>query len=130
MRGGEHRRQPGQLDSIGYGRFTTRTDRDVDYWGVGGEARFGKGAEPVPDSGGYLFRFAYVGVGGDVRGIDQDNKLRLRGDGPSQRDARHHLCGRLPVRRRRIQHSRLSWYGRKLGLTVVAFAARWRVQRR
>jgi hypothetical protein len=73
---------PNQLDSIGYDRFSTKTDRDVDYWGVGGEARFGKGAEPVPDSGGYLFRLAYVGIGGDVRGIDQDNKLRLRGDGP------------------------------------------------
>jgi hypothetical protein len=73
---------PGQLDSIGYGSFTTKTARDVDYWGAGGEARFGKGAEPVPDSGGYLFRMAYVGVGGDVRGIDQNNKLRLRGDGP------------------------------------------------
>jgi hypothetical protein len=74
---------PGQLDSIGYGHFTTRTDRNVDYWGAGGEARFGKGAEPVPDSGGYLFRPAYVGIGGDVRGIDQNNKLRLGGDGPS-----------------------------------------------
>jgi len=53
----------------------------VDYWGVGGEARFGKGAEPVPDRGGYLFRFAYIGIGGDVRAIDQDNRLNLRGDG-------------------------------------------------
>ncbi len=43
--------------------------------------RFGKAAEPVPDSGGYLFRFAYIGIGGDVRGIDQDNRLRLTGDG-------------------------------------------------
>ena len=31
--------------------------------------------------GGYLFRFAYVGIGGDVRAIDQDNRLNLRGDG-------------------------------------------------
>jgi hypothetical protein len=59
----------------------TSTERDVDYWGVGGEARFGKGAEPVPGQGGYLFRFAYVGIGGDVRAIDQDNRLNLRGDG-------------------------------------------------
>ena len=59
----------------------TSTKRDVDYWGVGGEARFGKGAEPVPGQGGYLFRFAYVGIGGDVRAIDQDNRLNLRGDG-------------------------------------------------
>jgi hypothetical protein len=69
-------------DSQVYDRFTTKTDRDVDYWGVGAEARFGKAPEPVPDSGGYLFRLAYVGIGGDVRGIDQDNKLRLHGDGP------------------------------------------------
>ena len=35
-------------------------------------------APPVPVSGGYLFRFAYIGIGGDVRGIDQDNRLRLK----------------------------------------------------
>ena len=73
---------PHALDSIGYGHFTTKTDRDVDYWGVGAEARFGKAPQPVPDSGGYLFRLAYVGIGTDVRDIDQDNTLRLRGDGP------------------------------------------------
>ena len=73
---------PNQLDSIDYDRFTTKTDRDVDYWGVDAEARFGKGPEPVPDAGGYLFRLGYVGIGADIRGIDQDNKLRLRGDGP------------------------------------------------
>jgi len=72
---------PHQLDSFGFGQFKTNTDRNVDYWGVGGEARFGRAAEPVPDSGGYLFRFAYLGVGGDVRAIDQDNDLRLTGDG-------------------------------------------------
>jgi hypothetical protein len=70
------------LDSIGYGHFTTKTDRDVDYWGVGAEARFGKRPEPIPDAGGYLFRLAYVGIGTDVRDIDQDNTLGLRGDGP------------------------------------------------
>lgn len=74
---------PDQLDSIGFDSFKTKTDRDVDYWGLDAEARFGKGAEPVPDSGGYLFRLAYVGIGADVRGIDQDNKLKLRGDGPT-----------------------------------------------
>jgi len=36
----------------------------------------------VPDRGGYLFRLAYVGIGGDVRGIHQDNRLSLSGDGP------------------------------------------------
>src|SRR5262249_33442265 len=57
---------PNQLDSFGFDHFKTNTNRDVDYWGAGGEARFGKAAAPVPDSGGYLFRFAYVGIGGDV----------------------------------------------------------------
>lgn len=69
---------PDQLDSFGFDQFKTNTDRNVDYWGAGGEARFGRSVEPVPDSGGYLFRFAYIGIGGDVRGIDQDNRLRLK----------------------------------------------------
>jgi hypothetical protein len=69
-------------DSFGYGQLTTNTNRDVDYWGVGAEARFGKAPAPMPDRGGYLFRLAYVGIGGDVRGIDQNNRLRLSGDGP------------------------------------------------
>ena len=34
----------------------------------------------LPDQGGYLFRLAYVGLGSDVRGIYQDNRLLLRGD--------------------------------------------------
>jgi hypothetical protein len=72
---------PHQLDSFGFDQFKTHADRNVNYWGAGGEARFGRAAEPVPDSGGYLFRFAYFGIGGDVRGIDQDNKLRLTGNG-------------------------------------------------
>jgi hypothetical protein len=71
---------PNQSDSYGFGELTTTTNRDVDYWGAAAEARFGKAPEPIPDSGGYLFRLAYVGIGGDVRGIDQDNRLRLRGD--------------------------------------------------
>ena len=73
---------PNQGDSFFFDELTTTTSRDVDYWGASAEARFGKAAEPVPDSGGYLFRLAYVGVGGDVRGIDQDNRLRLRGTSP------------------------------------------------
>ncbi|MGE5261515.1 MAG: hypothetical protein ACM3MH_11640 [Actinomycetota bacterium] len=72
---------PNKLDSFGFSQFKTNTDRNVDYWGGGGEARFGRAAEPVPDTGGYLFRFAYFGIGGDVRGINQDNTLRLTGDG-------------------------------------------------
>ncbi len=74
---------PNQNDSFGFDRLTTSTNRDVDYWGASAEARFGKAAQPVPDAGGYLFRLAYVGLGGDVRGIDQDNRLRLRGDNPA-----------------------------------------------
>jgi hypothetical protein len=60
--------------------LTTTARRDVDYWGASAEARFGKAPAPVPDQGGYLFRLAYVGLGSDVRGIHQDNELRLRGD--------------------------------------------------
>src|SRR5262249_46212012 len=71
--------RPTAISTTTAGRLSvkTSTKRDVDYWGVGGEARFGKGAEPVPDQGGYLLRFAYVGIGGDVRAIDQDNRLNL-----------------------------------------------------
>ena len=71
---------PDRLDSFGFDQFKTNIKRDVYYWGVGGEARFGKGAEPVPDQGGYLFRFAYIGIGGEVRAIDQHNRLNLNGD--------------------------------------------------
>ena len=62
--------------------FTSKANRDVDFWGVGAEARFGDRPAPVPDQGGYLFRFAYWGIGTDVRGIDQTIKLRL--DTPSE----------------------------------------------
>ena len=72
--------RPGRGDSFGFENLTTTAHRDVDFWGANAEARFGKAPEPTPDRGGYLFRLAYVGVGGDVRGVDQDNRLRLRGD--------------------------------------------------
>ncbi|HEU4475521.1 MAG TPA: hypothetical protein VFR71_02335 [Methyloceanibacter sp.] len=72
--------RPDRPDSIGYDNLTTTAHRDVDYWGANAEARFGKAPAAVPDRGGYLFRLAYVGLGGDVRGIYQDNELRLRGD--------------------------------------------------
>jgi hypothetical protein len=78
-----------QVDSFGFNQFKTNTDRNVDYWGAGGEARFGRLAEPVPDTGGYLFRFAYFGIGGDVRGIEQDNRLRLTGEGFSVNSLRY-----------------------------------------
>lgn len=63
--------------SASFPSFTTKTDRDVDYWGGSGELRFGQAPAPLPDSGGYLFRFGYVGIGADVRGIDQDNRLKV-----------------------------------------------------
>jgi len=68
-------------DSATFGAFKTKTQRDVDFWGGSGELRFGQAPAPLPDSGGYLFRFGYVGVGGEVRGIDQDNRLRLDATG-------------------------------------------------
>ena len=69
------------LDSATFAAFKTKTERDVDFWGANGELRFGQAPAPLPDSGGYLFRFGYVGIGADVRGIDQDNKLRLSATG-------------------------------------------------
>ena len=72
---------PTNPNSVTLPRFSTRTDRDVDFWGVGAETRFGRAPAPIPDTGGYLFRFGYVGIGADVRGIDQDNRLTL--DGPT-----------------------------------------------
>lgn len=68
---------PNRPDSLVANTFVTNTDRDVDFWGVGAEARFGKAPAPARDEGGYLFRLGYVGIGADVRGIDQDIRLRL-----------------------------------------------------
>lgn len=51
-----------------------KTDRDVDYWGGSAELKFGA-AEPVHTKPN-LYRNDYFIVGADVRGIDQDNKLR------------------------------------------------------
>jgi hypothetical protein len=67
---------PNGPDSRLFSSFTTNASRDVDYWGVGGEARFGK-PQPIPESGGYLFRFSYWGVGTDFRAFDQNNHLRI-----------------------------------------------------
>lgn len=72
---------PTMLDSTTFGRFTTKTDRDVDFWGVSAEARFGNRPPPSRDQGGFLFRFGGVGIGADVRGIDQDNRIRLQAPG-------------------------------------------------
>ena len=68
-------------DSARFAGFTTKTSRDVDFWGVNGELRFGDRPAPLPDAGGYLFRFGYIGFGGDVRGIDQDNRLHISNAG-------------------------------------------------
>ncbi|MGV1014618.1 MAG: hypothetical protein ACOYB4_06580, partial [Methyloceanibacter sp.] len=70
---------PDRPDSLVANSFVTKTDRDVDFWGVGAEARLGKVSGPIlpRGAGGYLFRLAYVGVGADMRGIDQDIRLRV-----------------------------------------------------
>jgi hypothetical protein len=52
-------------------------------WTIGASAArraSARGPSRFPTQGVYLFRFAYVGIGGDVRAIDQDNRLNLRGD--------------------------------------------------
>jgi hypothetical protein len=52
----------------------TKTDRDVDYWGGQAELKFG-GGQPV-EARPNLYRNDYFIIGADVRGIDQDNRLR------------------------------------------------------
>ena len=54
----------------------TKTDRDADYWGAQAELKFGR-AQPVYEKPN-IYRNDYFIVGADVRGIDQDNKLRGR----------------------------------------------------
>ncbi len=54
----------------------TKTDRDADYWGAQAELKFGR-AQPVYEKPN-VYRNDYFIVGADVRGIDQDNKLRGR----------------------------------------------------
>ena len=52
----------------------TKTDRDADYWGGSAELKFATGApkEVKPE----IYRNDYFIAGFDVRGIDQDNRLR------------------------------------------------------
>ena len=52
----------------------TKTHRDADYWGVQGELKFGR-VEPVHAKPNF-YRNDYFIIGADVRGIDQDNRLR------------------------------------------------------
>jgi hypothetical protein len=55
------------------GTLSTKTDRDVDYWGGQAELKFGR-PEPVYVKPNF-YRNDYFIIGADVRGIDQDNKL-------------------------------------------------------
>jgi hypothetical protein len=59
--------------------LVTKTDRDVDYWGGQAELKFGR-AEPVHEKP-TLYRNDYFIIGADVRGIDQDNRLRGHSQG-------------------------------------------------
>jgi len=54
--------------------LSTKTDRDVDYWGGQAELKFGH-ADPIYEKP-YFYRNDYLIIGADVRGIDQDNTLR------------------------------------------------------
>jgi hypothetical protein len=56
------------------GTLSTKTDRDVDYWGGQAELKFGR-PEPVNVKPN-LYRNDYFIIGADVRGIDQNNSLR------------------------------------------------------
>jgi hypothetical protein len=53
---------------------STKTDRDVDYWGAQAELKFGR-AQPVYEKPN-VYRNDYFIIGADIRGIDQDNTLR------------------------------------------------------
>jgi hypothetical protein len=54
--------------------LSTKTDREADYWGGQAEFKFGR-AEPVYEKPNF-YRNDYFIIGADVRGIDQDNRLR------------------------------------------------------
>jgi len=56
----------------------TKTDREADYWGGSAELKFG--GQPVHTKPN-LYRNDYFIVGADIRGIDQDNKLRGKFEG-------------------------------------------------
>jgi hypothetical protein len=95
--------RPDQPDSIDYDNLTTTAHRDVDYWGAGAEARFGKAPRPYP-SRAAIYSASLMSAG-DVRGIYQDNRLRLRGDNSPVNYSENldtNLGRRLPVGRRRV----------------------------
>jgi hypothetical protein len=58
------------------GTLRTATDREADYWGGSAELKFATGAptEVKPE----VYRNDYLIAGFDVRGIDQDNRLRSK----------------------------------------------------
>lgn len=58
------------------GTLRTATDREADYWGGSAELKFATGAptEVKPE----VYRNDYFIAGFDVRGIDQDNRLRSK----------------------------------------------------
>ena len=60
--------------AFGPPKLTTHTSRDANYWGAQGELKFATGAptEVKPQ----IYRNDYFIAGFDVRGIDQDNRLR------------------------------------------------------
>ncbi len=73
---------PNQLDSWTFDGFTTITDREADFWGASTEVAFGRDRPKRPRyEGGYLFDVYHFGIGADVRGIDQDNRIRIYPDG-------------------------------------------------
>ena len=60
----------------------TITDREADFWGASTELAFGSARPQRPRyEGGFLFDVYHFGIGADVRGIDQDNRIRLNPDG-------------------------------------------------
>jgi hypothetical protein len=65
---------PGTGASSNSSTLNTKTNRDADYWGGQAELKFGR-PEPVYEKPN-LYRNDYFIVGADVRGIDQDNRLR------------------------------------------------------
>jgi len=78
---------PDQMNAWELPGFTTHASRDVDYWGSSAELTFGSGrAARPPEEGGFLFRFSHWGAGFDVRGIDQDNRIKLHYDDDPDND--------------------------------------------
>ena len=67
---------PAGISVDGFGYINTKTTRDVDYWGGAVEAKFWsmESVQVRPN----LYRNDYFILGGDVRGIDQDNHLHGR----------------------------------------------------